>query len=219
MKLKDILTEERRTYTGDPLETGGTSIAGGAAPGVKWLEQQGAFNNAKTILDYGAGKYGRNSNYLREKGFKVYSVDPYNGSAGANGWEAVTTNQPNTNFDVAFTSFVLNVVPEHIEEQIIGTVNQLAQKTYHVTRNKDIFVTVKAALERGDKVITDFFLNNFASEEEKQALEEKTLSNDVIWEFCKHGVQTNRGFQRIPTLEDKGMTLMRETSNFKIYSN
>ena len=214
MKILEILNERR--YGGDPLEAGGTSIAGGAAPAIKQLANSGVFNDA-TVLDYGAGKYARNANFLREMGAKVYAYDPYNGSPDGDGWNETSTKKPNEQFDVGFTSFVLNVVPEHIEKQIINDVNSMCKHSYHITRNKDIFVMVKNALSRQEPTVTNFFLEHFADEEEKAALEEGTLSDETIMEFCQHGVQTSRGFQRIPTTEDSGFKLLRNTSNFKVY--
>ena len=216
MKILEVLNERR--YGGEPLETGGTSIAGGAAPAIKQLAKSGVFNGA-TVLDYGAGKYARNSNFIREMGGRVYAYDPFNGSPQGDGWNETTTQKPTEHFDVGFTSFVLNVVPEHVEKQIINDIRSMCDKTFHITRNKDIFVMVKNALLRGEPTVTQFFLTHFANEEEKVALEEGTLTDEIIMEFCEHGVQTSRGFQRIPTTEDSGYNILRNTSNFKVYGN
>lgn len=215
MKLLEIL-EEKRRYGGDPLESGGTSIAGGAAPAIKGLFQKGAFTDA-VVLDYGAGKYARNANFLRENGIKVYAYDPYNGSPSGDGWNETTTKKPTSKFDVGFTSFVLNVVPENVEKGIIQDLRGLCSQSYHITRNKDIFVSVKKALLRGDPTVTNFFMNNFADEDEAAMLEQGELPDQVIQEFCEHGVQTSRGFQRIPTTEEFGFSLIKNTSNFKVY--
>lgn len=216
MKLFDIL-EEKRRYGGEPLESGGTSISAGAAPAVKQLFQRGVFDNAD-VLDYGAGKYARNANFLRENDIRVYAYDPYNGSSDGDGWVTTTTKKPVAKFDVGFTSFVLNVVPENIEKSIIQDLRGLCKKSYHITRNKDIFVMVKNALMRGDPTVTNFFLNNFADEDEAALLKNgEEIPDQVVQEFCEHGVQTSRGFQRIPTLEDHGFQLIKNTSNFKVY--
>lgn len=214
MKLEPLL--ELRRYGGEPLESGGTSIKGSAAPAIRALAGKGAFEGA-TVLDYGAGKYARNTNYLREMGLKVYAYDPFNGVSGADGWTETTTAPPTEKFDVGFTSFVLNVVPEHIEKKIVQDVRKLCKNSYHITRNMDIFKMVKNALGRKDKTVTAFFLNSFADEEEKAAFQEGTLTDETIMEFCEHGVQTNKGFQRIPTLEDQGFRLTRKTEGFKVY--
>lgn len=215
--FKQFLEDSKRTYTGDPLETGGTSIAGGAAPAIKGLFKAGHIKPGDKVLDYGAGKYARNANFLRENGCDVYAYDPFNGT-DADGWEGVSSKIPNEKFDVVFTSFVLNVVPEHIEKDITSTCTSLTSgHEFHITRNMDIFSTVKRALLKKDKIVGPFFLNNFADENEKQMYEEGTLTDEIILDFCHHGVQTSRGFQRIPTLEDNGYKLIRKTSGFKVY--
>lgn len=219
----EILEESKKRYDGPPLESGGTSIKGkGAdlpAPAIKWLFEKGHIKEGMKVLDYGAGKYGRNSNYLRDKGCEVYAYDPYNGS-GQNGWEGVTTTRPVEDFDVGFSSFVLNVVPEYIEDQIISEIKRMVGKEYHITRNMDIFTSVKNALARGDKVIVDFFKNEFAADDVEmiEKLENDTLSGDDILSFCYFGVKTSKGFQRIPVLEDKSFRLLRKTMPFKIYT-
>lgn len=217
MKITELTETRRRRYSGVPLEKGGTSISGGAAPGIKILAKQGAFDNAATILDYGAGKYGRNANFLREHGFKVYSYDPYNGKSNVNGWKNVSNRLPKNKFDVGFTSFVLNVVPEYIEKKIVEDVAKRTKRQYHITRNMDIFVMTKKALLRGDPVVTNFFLSEYATTREIKALQQGTLTDQQILDFCQFGVQTSRGFQRIPTTEDLGLTLIKNHSNYKIY--
>ena len=217
MKISQLQEARRRRYAGVPLEKGGTSIGGGAAPGIKILDRQGAFAGAKTILDYGAGKYGRNANYLREQGYKVYSYDPFNGKPKVDGWKEVSQVLPRNKFDVGFTSFVLNVVPEYIEQKIISDVGGKTKKSYHITRNNDIFVMAKNALIRGEPTVTNFFINEFATPAEIKALQKGTLTDKQIMDFCEFGVQTNRGFQRIPTSEKLGLNLIKTTANFKIY--
>ncbi len=217
MKLKNILLE--RKYAGPDLEAGGTARGFGTspAPALRKLASSGAFEGAKKILDYGAGS-GRNSAFLREMGFKVYAFDPYNGQAGADGWEGVSTTKPKGKFDVGFTSFVLNVVPVGTEKTIVNDVKKMCKETYHITRNMDIFNMVKRALGRGDRRVTTFFLEHFADEEEAAALEDGTLSDQTIMEFCNHGLETSSGFQRIPVSEEtSGLTLVRETQGFKVY--
>ena len=117
MLLRELF-EAKRKYTGEPLEAGGTSIAGNAAPPIRALFEAGHLSGK--VMDFGAGKYARNANYLREKGVKVYAYDPFNGDPNGDGWNTTTTKLPPAGkFDAVFTSYVLNVVPEHIEDQII----------------------------------------------------------------------------------------------------
>jgi len=214
-----------RFYQGEPLETGGTSIAGNVAPPVKDLFKKGLIKEGDTVLDYGAGKYGRNANWLREQGCNVFAFDPYNGTT-SDGWEGVASQKPKNvphdlKFDVVFTAYVLNVVPEHIETGILQDVKRYKGKgkVYHITRNKDIFDSIKKALLRGEKTVTNFFNRYFMDRDEATAetiLD--SLTDDVISEFCCFGVQTSRGFQRIPFLERKGYKLLRSTGGFKVYT-
>ncbi len=224
-KFSQILQElnsVRRYYSGEALETGGTSIAGDAAPMVKYLFEKGKIKPADTVFDYGAGKHGRNANWLRERGCNVFAFDPYNGTGG-DGWGGVAAQKPkNIKFDVVFSAYVLNVVPEHIESGLLKDMKRYSRggAEYHITRNKDIFDSVKKALARKDKVVGSFFLTKFANcENDVNAYETKTLSDSRIKEFCVFGVQTSRGFQRVPLLEEKGYTLVRKTAGFKLYKN
>lgn len=220
--VKYQLEESRRTYDGPPLESGGTSIKGKGenvpAPAVKWLFEKGYITADMKVLDYGAGKYGRNANYLREQGCEVYGFDPYNGS-DANGWEGVSNKKPTEKFDVGFSSFVLNVVPEYIEDEIITDLRRMVGTAFHVTRNMDIFTTVKNALNRGDSTVVNFFKEEYATDPSiLEKYENGGLTEDDILDFCYFGVKTSRGFQRIPVLEDKGFRLIRKTMAFKIYT-
>lgn len=220
LKILDLL-ENRKTYRGDAIERGGTSIKGaGAAPAVKWLYSSGAISEGMRVLDYGAGKYGRNSDFLRGNGCDVYAYDPYNGS-NVDGWEGVSNSLPSEKFDVVFSSFVLNVVPEQVEDDIIQECFRFSRKVYHITRNMDIFDTVKKALNRGDRLVVDFFIEEYADGDEEliSAAKEGNLKDKTILDFCHFGVKTSRGFQRIPVLEDKGFSLVKKTNGFKIYSS
>ena len=66
-----------------------------------------------TILDFGAGR-GRHTKALRERGFAVYSYDPYLGSPDVDPYNSTTSIAPadDSMFDLVFTAFVLNVVDE-----------------------------------------------------------------------------------------------------------
>lgn len=199
-------------YEGPLLETGGTSIKGkGAAPGVKFLYNRGYLSKGATILDYGAGKYARNADYLREKGYTVYAYDPFNGLNRVNGYKYGTVSDeiPEENFDVVFTSFVLNVVPFYEEKNIVvATEKKSKGSVYHITRNKDIYDTTERAIERRDPKIMEFFYTEYKGEE---------ITPNILYDFCCYGVATSRGFQRIPTTEVLGYDVIKVTSGFKIY--
>jgi hypothetical protein len=204
----------RGYYNGKPLEKGGTSIQGKAAPGVRWLFGKGYIKTTDKVLDYGAGKYGRNGLYLREQGCDVFCYDPFNGS-GKDGWNGVAATLPKERFDITFTSFVLNVIPIQIERDIVREVSSMSKKSFHITRNTDIFDSVKKALYRKDKLVGAFFKKHFATDLEKEQYKQEVLDDETIMEFCLFGVQTSRGFQRIPCLNDA--QLLKSTSGYKIY--
>lgn len=211
MKIETVF-ESKRYYTGKPLESGGTSIQASAAPAIRWLDKQGVFTG-KVVLDYGAGKYGRNANYLRERGIEVYAYDPFNGK-DEDGWHGVSKKLPvGVKFDVAFTSFVMNVLPHNMEDSIVADLKRFAKKQYHVTRNMDIYDSVKKAMARGDKTVTEFYQTYFNKMYDPRA----EYSKQEIMDFCHFGVQTSRGFQRIPELEDKGFKPIMVRAQYKVY--
>ena len=214
------LLQELLYYTGKPLEKGGTSIAGDAAPAIRALYGK-AIKQGDVVLDYGAGKYARNADFFRSKGLKTYAYDPFNSNcSGEKGWEEgkvsdqVSIKTNDGKFDVAFTCFVLNVVPKNVEDQIIKKVQRLGKKVIHVTRNMDVFDMVKSALLKKDKYVYPFYVKEYNKGKD---VDPKTLSDEEIMEFCKFGVQTSRGFQRIPDLESHGYKLIRNTSGYKVY--
>jgi hypothetical protein len=183
-------------YEGKPLEGGGTSISKGMSPSLRRLVDEGIIKKGMKICDYGAGKFGANANPLRKMGIDVYAYDPFNGT-GSDGWHGISTKLPKEKFDLCFTSYVLNVVPEAIERSIIAKCKRLAPVCYHVVRNFDIYDTVKKAL------LSDPSL--------------KDLSKEEIVKFCIFGTQTSRGFQRIPMLERKGWKIVMKESGWKLY--
>ena len=188
-----------------PLETGGTSIIAGVSPSIKFLFENGYIKEHMTVLDYGAGKIGRNAEFLRENGVHVFAYDPYHGK-NVNGWEGISDIYPCPEefFDVIFSCFVINVVDRDTEDRIINDLKGVNQ--FHITRNMDIIDMVESALERKDKFVTESF--------EKY----KELSAcPSIEDFCYFGTRTRRGFQRIPELIHKGYTLIKKTHGYKIY--
>jgi len=217
--VQPCVIEPRRYYAGIPLEKGGTSIAGkGAAPSIRWLFEKGHIKPEHTVLDYGAGKYSRNGDYLRDKGCSVFCYDPFNG-AGRDGWEMgqVASSLPSgTKFDIGFTCFVLNVVPKGVEENIVSDLGSRCRTAFHITRNLDIFDSVRSAMRRNDKTVAGFFKKEFATEAEAVECDSGTLDDQIILEFCRFGVQTSRGFQRIPCPD---MKILRQTAGFKIYQD
>jgi hypothetical protein len=202
-------------YDGPPLETGSTSTNFPVAPAIKWLEKKGLVDTSDTVLDYGAGKYARNANHLRSVGIKTYAFDPYNGYS-EDGWTEVSTALPNMKFDVGFSAFVLNVVPKHIEEKIVNDVNSRCSTAFHIVRNMDVFNSVKNALLKNDRVVMKFFKEQYVA---KCNITSEEITDAVILDFCKFGVQTSKGFQRICYLEDYGYRLLygSSKSSYKVY--
>lgn len=215
----------KRRYEGPPLEEGKTSIKGAAAPAIQWLAKQGAFQPGMRVLDWGAGRMARNGDFLRGLGCEVYAYDPFH-STGGTGWEpgsVVSTKPPAQEFDAGFTCFVLNVVPENVEDEIIRDMSAYTTTLYHVVRNRDVYDMAYKALtgQIHNQFIVDFFVNQFADDEELEAWENDTIYEDTIEAFCQFGFESGKGrFQRIPSdLEEKGYRIVRETSGFTIYAN
>ena len=207
-------------YTGPSLEQGGTSIQGqGPAPFVRLMAED--LEPGTRILDYGAGKYARNADFLRELGFTVYAYDPFNGR-GKDGYRkgAVSKLLPlRTDFDLGLTSYVLNVVPEKVEDDILAQVKRLSSRQIHITRTHDIFVSVRKALRRCDPTVCDFFEQEYLPGRRLgAAFHEGRLTDSQIMAFCLFGVQTTRGFQRIPQLEEKGFAVAGGGSGYRAFT-
>ena len=220
----NILLNERRYYTGVPLESGGTSIKSGtgASPAVKEMFNSGIIKNGMVVLDFGSGKYNRNSNYLREQGIKVYSYDPFNGQTESSGWDSTAKTFPrNIKFDLAFTSYVLNVVPYNVEKNIITQMVSLSKKQAHIVRD-DVVTAISKPLKSsaGTNPAKQFFVDEYAKHDEEliQKMRDGKLSKEEITDFCIFGVKTVRGFQRLVYLEENGYTLTtKKTGKYRIY--
>ncbi len=205
IKLKPLI---RKVYT-EPTVSKLTSITSDVTKSVKWLFNRGAFKG--TIIDYGCGRVARNSVFLREQGLKVYSYDKFWGKSGVDGWLDISSDLPNEQFYVGFTSFVLNVVNVIEEDEILQWMRSHTKKDYHITRNQDITKMIKQGLERGDRIITNFFEKEFGGDLSKP------LTDQEIRDFAAFGTKTSRGFQRIPELQFKGYKLIKLEPQVKIY--
>jgi len=215
--------EARKYYDGPPPEKGGTSIRGKRgqpSPAIKWLFKR-QIKPGMLVLDFGAGRYARNADWLRKKGVEVYAYDPYN-ATGADGWSQrkVSNRLPKkgTQFDVVLTSYVLNVVPKRIEDNIVKITRRYAPVVIHVTRN-DLENTVSDALTRKDSVVLPFFEAEYlpTNKAAKKAFESNgSISKATIKDFCEFGVKTSKGFQRLADPTKQGMTL-RSAPQFNVY--
>lgn len=205
IKLIDII----ESFYAEPTMSKLTSIKSGVAKSLEWLYKKNVFKG--NIIDYGCGQVARNSVFLREKGLKVYSYDPYWGVSGKDGWSEISSDLPNENFEVGFTSFVLNVVNINEENEILQWCNKHCKKEYHITRNLDVKDMITKALQRKDKLVTDFYINVFSGDINKP------ITDKDIEEFSFFGTKTSKGFQRIPELSLKGYKLIKLETQVKIY--
>lgn len=206
-----------RTYRGPSLERGGTDPkVKGPAPAVRKLVEEGRI--VGHVLDFGAGRAGRNATYLRGLGHAVYAYDPYNGTDD-DGWSAVSRNlpRPTEHFETGLTSFVLNVVPEAVEREIIEKVGGLTDRAFHITRNFDIVQMIDEALRKPDSIVSRFFLEHYADDVLRVRHERGLLDLWDAEEFARFGTATSRGFQRLPVLELKGWRLLHDRAGWKVY--
>ena len=207
------------TYEGDLRETGGTSMnfRGGAAPAIRVLYEKGHITEGMNVLDYGAGKYDRNAKFLRDQGVNVWSYDPYHGSIYVDGWNGVSSVvEEDAHFDLVFTSFVLNVVPNSVENMILRNCARFADTQYHIVR-ADLLKYVTDALFRIDPTVTDFYNNEYLTTLTDLGLHPKAV--ELISDFCYFGTKTSRGFQRTPQLEEKDFDVMFHRKNaYTIYT-
>ena len=196
---------KNRTYKGKSVENGATSIKGqGPSPAIRWLVKKGLIRKGMRVLDYGAGKFARNADFLRSMGCKVYAYDPHNFNTKGDGFKKgkVTKRKPKGKFDVAFTCFVLNVVPAKVELQIVREVKTYADRVFHVTRHLDLVgMAEKAVLgETTNRWITDWYYDKFM-QAPRAVVEAMTEYEKMktIGDFVNYGFQTGKGkFQRLP---------------------
>jgi hypothetical protein len=182
----------------------------------------------------------RNADFLREAGFRVFAFDPFHHTGGS-GWELGSvvddpSRIPEVRFDLAFTSYVLNVVPHYLEGEIIDTLSRLAPdaEQLHITRNMDILDMVRKGLQRlsdpsrkvskRDKVLLDYLLSEYLPKC-LPGLRGSTLAwaalasnREAILDICRFGVETSAGFQRIPHLEEYGFSLVAKKTGYKAYT-
>lgn len=90
------------------------SRKGPSAP-LKYLKNKGFLSGA--ILDYGCGK-GADFKYLREEGFEAEAYDPH--------WRSIDLSSQS--FDTILCTYVLNVVNESTQDDIISSVKSLLKK-------------------------------------------------------------------------------------------
>lgn len=224
------LAGNARRYEGPPLEEGGTSRKGPpvktvVGPVRKLIAQGVLVPGESKIADIGAGKFSRNTDELRRMGFDVYASDPNHGT-GVSGWEGTSIDPPTGQFDLVFTSYVLNVVPEYVEDQILADADALSPRQIHVTRNRDvrnmatqaIYRYMDGATDPNAVLVGEFFLNKFADQDMLAAYQDGILYEEDMQELAEHGLPTTDGFQRIPILNDKGYQQTHDSTGYKVYT-
>ncbi|CAM0044276.1 hypothetical protein VPHF86_0095 [Vibrio phage F86] len=165
------------------------------------------FAPGSTVIDYGAGKYGRVANELREMGYKVFAYDPFNGKAGADGWTEVSKSLPSgIKFEHGFSSFVLNVVDADIQNHIVKEVESyVTGKIIHIVRGADIVPTVQNVLSGKSK---NPYIMGYVELHHPDLLQKivngKATKEDAKW-LSVNGTATKvDSFQRWPDLADMG---------------
>lgn len=209
-------------YKGPDLEAGKTSISGKEVAALKSYILPN-LKEGDTILDYGAGTFARNADFLRGLGFKVYAYDPFNGTSGDGfGKGNVSTKLPTEKFDVGFTSFVLNVVNDSAENKIIKGLKRLTTKSYHIVRN-DIVAELRKSINSASsrKILISFVKKNYPDRQLLKLLENnpEAITRDMVTDLAMFGYQTSKGFQKLPMLENKGFSLVKKASGWKLYSD
>lgn len=125
------------------------------APAIKYLFDGVSGIN---ILDFGAGRYSRNAEYLRAYDNKVYAYDPYHGKLSADPFtgEIPSVILPTKccsilDFDTVFTCFVLNTIDDEREiDSVIRRCEGLSSNVFHITRNLDLLkLGTQEEVERG----------------------------------------------------------------------
>lgn len=207
IKLKELLVNEVGVYTGATMSKN-TSIDGKEVAAIVALRRIGKIYGR--VIDYGCGKVDRNGRYLRGVGLTVYSYDPYWGTS-VDGYENISNVLSNDHFDVGYTSYVFNVISEVEQSKILAYMDSHCDHQYHVVRNMDVYKMVVNALERGDKLVSDFYFNEF------KGAKLDIGNEDVMMAFAKFGTNTVKGFQRIPYLEEYGYKLLAKRGGYKIY--
>jgi len=167
------------------------------------------------VLDYGAGN-GRNAQFLREKGYRVYAYDPFMGNS-RDGWTGVSKRLPREkSFDVGLSSYVLNVLPKYMEEIVRREIMKVSHKAYHVVRNQELVDSVQTAFKRDEEDIVNWYAYEFVDvypEYKGRAM--GSLSDEDFKKFVEFGVETKKGFQRLSNVE--GARLLVLNDKYKIY--
>jgi hypothetical protein len=119
-----------------------------SAPAIRRLACR-HLNPGDRILLYGAG-HGRNADWLRQDGYRVYAYDPYNGD-DSNGWYGVSDKLPSVRFTAIITCYVLNVVNPETEAFIRrDCLRRLTSdgRIFHIVRGEGDMTKAAGSIER-----------------------------------------------------------------------
>jgi hypothetical protein len=218
----------QRNYKGKAVETGKTAMGTKkASPAIRMLVKRGHIKPGMRVLDYGAGN-GRNAEYLRSLGCKVYAYDPFNGDGKVGGFKGVSTRKPKGRYDVAFTSFVLNVVPIKDEREIMKDVARFSDVVFHVVRGRDELMSLvdgafpeEGSGKKGNIWIRGWFRGKYLRLPETAPDPTRETAQDVAEPFCEYGFQTGHGkFQRLvkrTCMVRRGYSDLHSTKSYTVY--
>ena len=195
-----------------------TSIKGKEVAALKGLIKRGLIETTDTVLDYGAGKYGRNAEYLRDNNIRCFAADKFNGH-DADGWLGVAKTVPsNLKFDVGFSSYVLNVVPPEVERDIVMEMERKCGDIYHITRGNDITDTVwyNFSGKSKNKWIMEWVEKNYPHIHEK--IQDGSVTKVDAKEVASGGVRTAEdSYQRIPDLSKMGYKILAKSNGTVVW--
>lgn len=218
-------SKKSKVYVGAVVEKGATSMSiTTPSPAIRWMVEQGHIKPGDKVLDYGAGKTSRNADYLRSLGCKVYAYDPYNGERGADGFAQgkVSTYKPRGKFDVAFSSYVLNVVRCNDESSIVSAMKHYAPVVFHVTRSEKALTQIVKRAVQGkvkNRALVDWLKPKFPLSIEK--IRANRHPKDALIPIAQHGFKTGAGkFQRLVkagTMRGRGYRNLRAVADYDIW--
>lgn len=211
-------------FEGDPeTDSKASSMRSGTPPSKDLLRVFKSISPIKpdgspvTVLDYGAGREGRNAEALREMGFKVYGYD-YSHSHGSGGWAGVSTKKPvGVKFDYCMCVFVLNVVTKEIEKEIVKDLKRFSKNIVVMVRQfggNDLGTSAEKGIKRGKGITYDWFVDKYLSARglsiEDVFDEEGNVPQELVLDFARFGFLTKGpfgvSFQRATFPEEYGFS-------------
>jgi hypothetical protein len=98
-----------------------------AVPIEDWLKS-GKFDNCKTILDFGAGR-GGNAKFLQERLGSDSKVTAYEPHPHGDSNDIISDySKLDSNYDCLISTYVLNVVPKDIQDNIVKDMKKKSKK-------------------------------------------------------------------------------------------